>query len=325
MDQIVVYAHEDIDVWFRYRCESNAALNDVTLVLLTYPFSYATTLLQLGFQSEAKNLSFSHPYQTVPGIVPTVRLIRRIDGVLGLYRGASYKLVEAVTNGRIRSKTAHYLAEIQANSSNQDDHQKLVNMLIRETLSIFVSLVITYPLRVISVRVCAQFIGKETLYDSFHSAVNDIYSNGGIGTFYAGFVPKLLGECVFLWTSQMAIFVINKLLDASFGSTGERQAEPERRESERHLPNTSPYKILRSFFIPFAVNYTLSSHLYPFHLVSTIMSCNGYSAKSLEASRLIGKEYRNWIQCMSHLERANELKRGTTVFWRVIPDTRLRQ
>jgi carrier protein len=140
-----------------------------------------------------------------------------------------------------------------------------------------------------TVRICAQFIGREQHYDSVRSAVVDIYQTGGFSGFYAGFVPRFLGDCLVLWLGSSIIFVVNSWID------GESAVKS---------------------YVSASINFIVASLMYPFQLVSTVMACNGSSARSLAASAYTGPEFSNWIDCWKNLSELGQLKRGSSLLWR---------
>lgn len=58
----------------------------------------------------------------------------------------------------------------------------------------------------------AQFIGRETLYQSIFGSIKEIYKTEGVLGFFSGLVPKLLCDVVCLVLTSTTVFVLNKYL-----------------------------------------------------------------------------------------------------------------
>ena len=282
----------------------------VVIAVIAHPFDFVKILIQLGYEPlppYPTRTLFGRHRLALPGVFQYLGHIRRTDGFLGIYRGISYKLSTALINGFVYVNVNEYLKQQypEANASPSDassaDSQinklgidlkkfnQLLKYLSRETMSRSIALLVSYPLHVMTVRVCAQFVGRETQYDSLFGAVSDIYTTGGITGFYSGFVPRLAGDILLLWISSNVIFVANSWIDGQ--------------------------SAVKSY-VSASVNFIISSLLYPFQLVSTVMCCNGTNGRSLAASVYTGPEYTNWIDCWTQLSRLGELKRGSSLLWR---------
>lgn len=72
--------------------------------------------------------------------------------------------------------------------------------------------VISQPFHVVSVRMMAQFIGRESFYKSIFGSFAEIYSTEGITGFFAGLVPKLLGDVVCLVLTSSVVYLLNKYI-----------------------------------------------------------------------------------------------------------------
>ncbi|XP_054166453.1 mitochondrial carrier homolog 2-like [Oppia nitens] len=279
----------------------------VVIAVVGHPFDFVKTLIQLGYEPlppYPTTTIFGRHRLALPGVFRYIGHIRRTDGLCGIYRGIGYKLTSVLVNGFIYVNLSEYLKHLypEEESLNEDkkdedkqstpDLQKYVKLcqyLSRETASRFVALLASYPFQVMTVRVCAQFVGRETHYDTLFGAIKDIYRTGGVSGFYAGFMPRFLGDVLVLWIGSNIIFVANSWIDGD--STTKN-------------------------YVSASVNFIVSSLLYPFQLVSTVMSCNGQSARSLAASAYTGHPYANWVDCWRHLSQLGEIKRGSSLLWR---------
>ncbi|KAM4017070.1 mitochondrial carrier homolog 2 [Anomaloglossus baeobatrachus] len=153
--------------------------------------------------------------------------------------------------------------------------------------------VITHPFHVITLRCMVQFIGRETKYDGVFSSIVTIYREEGILGFFAGLIPRLLGDVLSLWICNMVAFLINKY-------TLENQAVGEMKSYSQ------------------AVTGFLASMLtYPFVLVSNLMAVNNCG---LAGGRLpYAPVYSSWTDCWSQLSKEGNTNRGNSLFFRKVP------
>lgn len=71
-------------------------------------------------------------------------------------------------------------------------------------------IVVAHPFHVISIRMMAQFIGREKLYNSIVGSILEIYRNDGIQGFFAGIAPKLISDLMCLVLTSTTVYMINK-------------------------------------------------------------------------------------------------------------------
>jgi len=148
-------------------------------------------------------------------------------------------------------------------------------------------IVVSHPFHVISLRMMAQFVGRETLYNSILGSIAEIWNNEGILGFFAGMIPKLLCDVACLVLSSSSVFIINKYLIKD--------------------------KIARQYNAGFT-QFAFSSLLYPLQVVST---CSAISGSRLMAGQPpIMPKYSTWVDCWNDLQSRRELKRGSSLFWR---------
>ncbi|KAL2310145.1 hypothetical protein Nmel_006387 [Mimus melanotis] len=79
----------------------------------------------------------------------------------------------------------------------------------REMVARSAATLITHPFHVITLRCMVQFIGRETKYSGTLSAFATIYREEGILGFFAGLIPRLLGDILSLWLCNMLAYLIN--------------------------------------------------------------------------------------------------------------------
>lgn len=71
-------------------------------------------------------------------------------------------------------------------------------------------IVVTQPFHVISIRMMAQFVGRETLYKSLLGSMAEIYRHEGILGFFSGLMPKLLCDLACVVLSSSTVYLLNK-------------------------------------------------------------------------------------------------------------------
>lgn len=97
---------------------------------------------------------------------------------------------------------------------------------------------------------------------------------------YKGIVPKLIIEVVMVWVSIISRRLTASLIDDEVGQA---------------IISRVPPFIVQSF-------------LYPFNVVSTVMADQGRSK--------VNPKFEDWRQCFNYLRANNQLKRGSSFFYR---------
>lgn len=305
------------------------AVGRVAIALIGHPFDYAKTLIQLGYEPmppyPTKTI-FGTPKLALPNVFKYMGYIRSTDGQFGYFRGVKYKIASTLIYNFVYINSTSIVKSLSDPEEDEEERKKreeggesveakpvvkktfskeklkeTFDALMRETFCKFISLAAAYPMQLLVVRSCAQFIGRETVYDSFRSGIRDIYTNSGISGFYAGFMPRFLYDVFVLWSTHGILLLIK-------GAVLDRMADPE-------TGVIAGGNGLESY-VGASVNFLLSATMYPFHVVSTVMACNGRSAASLEASALEGKEFIDWTECWRHLSALGQLKRGSSLIFR---------
>ncbi|PKK17122.1 hypothetical protein A306_00000166 [Columba livia] len=154
---------------------------------------------------------------------------------------------------------------------------------------------ITHPFHVITLRCMVQFIGRETKYSGTLSAFATIYREEGILGFFAGLIPRLLGDILSLWLCNMLAYLINTYALENGAST---------------MTEMKSYsQAVTGFFA--------SMLTYPFVLVSNLMAVNNCGL----AGGLLpyAPTYSSWLDCWSQLHREGNMSRGNSLFFRKVP------
>lgn len=108
--------------------------------------------------------------------------------------------------------------------------------------------IISHPFHVISVRMMAQFVGRETKYDSIFGSIVQIYKDEGISGFFSGMVPRFLFDVSCVIVTSTATYYLSKHLVKD-------------RDMKGYLKNFS--------------SFVCTSVFYPLQLVSTLMTVSG--------------------------------------------------
>ncbi|GFS12303.1 mitochondrial carrier homolog 2 [Elysia marginata] len=263
------------------------------LTALLHPFGYAKVLMQVGHEPLAPVPSttfiFRRDVLVYPNIFKYMGHIKEVDGFRGLYRGVVPRVLAGTFGNMVQINIQGRLKESESKSSKgrdtsaEDDEefvpwlQKFAQETSEETISRCCGVIASHPFHVIMVRSMVQFVGRETKYNSIWSSTKEIYEQEGILGFFAGLVPRLIGEVITIWFTNFLARFINK------------------------------YLVQEKLVV---------SHLtYPFTLVTNVMAVSG--SRLYAGQQPIMPVYKNWTECMSSLSRDGDLKRGASAFWRV--------
>lgn len=267
------------------------------------------------FQYGRYKVPFCRNITNISAVALAAGHIRRIDGFYGCYRGLAPKLVGSLVAMVVSDRVADQLG-LEQPEENKDDSQlsdeelqvfdfqvpknlrttpdlfsyryvQFKKSLKRDIVLMVSGVVASHPFHVISLRMMAQFVGRETLYTSIVGSVAEIWKSEGIAGFFAGLVPKLLGDLACLVLSSSTIYILNK-----------------------YIIKDKLGRQYNSGFTQFAV----SSLLYPLQVVSTCSAVSG--SRLMAAQPPIMPAYRNWVDCWNDLQVRGELKRGSSLFWR---------
>ncbi|XP_063698524.1 mitochondrial carrier homolog 2 [Culicoides brevitarsis] len=262
-----------------------------------HPFEYAKVLMQIGFEPIAPvpgRTIFGRPAYVLPNIFTYTGYIKNIDGFTGLFRGLSPKLAGMILSSCVSEKVAEHcgLAPIELPKKDEDlteeeRYNLMVRQLSRDVVLHTTGIVVSHPLHVISVRMMAQFVGKEVKYKSIFGSLMTIWREEGILGFFSGLLPRLIADLSCLILATSTTYLVNK-----------------------HIIAEKEHQVYFGSFNTFI----WAGILYPFHLVST---CSIVSGSGLAAGRPpIMPLYDNWSHCYRMLKREGELKRGSSVFFR---------
>uniref|UniRef100_A0A8C7H5X0 Mitochondrial carrier homolog 2 n=1 Tax=Oncorhynchus kisutch TaxID=8019 RepID=A0A8C7H5X0_ONCKI len=229
------------------------------LTVLSHPLMYIKVLVQVGHEplppSIGRNLFGRQVYQ-LPGLFAYAKHIIKIDGKAGLFNGLAPRLCAGTIGTLVHSRVLQV---------------------------------------VITLRCMVQFIGRETKYSGVFDSIVTVYKNEGVLGFFAGLIPRLLGDVLSLWICNMLAHLVNTYaIDDSMSHTGE-------------IKNCS--QAVTGFFA--------SMLTYPFVLVSNLMAVNNCGlAGGLPPYASI---YPTWVDCWRHLSLEGNMSRGNSLFFRKLP------
>ncbi|XP_051578413.1 mitochondrial carrier homolog 2-like [Myxocyprinus asiaticus] len=274
------------------------------LTVLSHPLMYIKVLVQVGHEplppSLGRNLFGRQVYQ-LPGLFAYAKHIIKIDGKSGLFKGLTPRLcagtIGTVVHSKVLQKCQEEKTEMVGSSQKAEEGslQHVVNETTKEMIARSCATIVTHPFHVITLRCMVQFIGREAKYSGIFDSIITVYREEGILGFFAGLIPRLLGDVLSLWICNMLAHFINTYaIDDSMSHTGE-------------IKNCS--QAVTGFFA--------SMLTYPFVLVSNLMAVNNCGlAGGLPPYAAV---YPNWLHCWSHLSREGNMSRGNSLFFRKLP------
>lgn len=286
-------------------------------VILTslYPVRFVHVLIQLGHEPVPPERQYSVIFRRYmyywPGIIGYARAIVRKDGWRELYRGVTGNLTVDLVNIAASSLLSPLIKKMVAKipltiypndgdtPDNEDNIQTTRAILIRG-LRLFCNIlvlkstvtVIVQPFYVVSVRMIAQHVGKETLYDTLLGSLQEIYRRDGVAGFYKGVIPALLGgllSTVMHVTIWVGLELVAKMVAQEMGKS-----------------------VIRGILRPFLVSYIPRSYSYPFELMRAVMAAN-------DSGLLLGQEphtprFSNWYDAYWHLKASHAMYRGSVFY-----------
>ncbi|KAG6797713.1 mitochondrial carrier 2 isoform X1 [Apis mellifera caucasica] len=278
--------------------------SDIALRMLmntvSHPIEYAKVLIQIGYEPippRPTTTLFGQPALALPNVFQYVRYIKNVDGFTGCYRGLIPKLcaytMSAVafekTSKSIKFKDEPSKEIYDCDLEESQKHKKYIYEFIRDLISRMIGIIVSHPLDVIALRMMAQFVGGETKYKYIINLISfvEVYKENGIMGYYAGLLPRLIGNAAVLMLVSSSTYAIDKYII-----------------SDREL---KPYAVSTIRFIATTITY-------PFLVVSHCMAINNCGLiAGLPPQMPI---YNSWLDCWSHLSATNQLKRGNSLLWR---------
>lgn len=267
---------------------------------LMHPIGYAKVLIQAGYEPLPPKASvslFGKESLVYPNVLQYMSHIKKVDGFWGLYRGVFPRVVSGtignIVQHNVGDKLKAWFPQAKA-SPEEEEGDELMSWLrsfcletSQETVARCVGIIASHPLQVVTVRCMIQFVGRETEYEGLFSSLGAIYRNDGILGFFAGLVPRLVGEILTVWVTNFLAKLLNRYLVED--------------------------KDLRSYTAA-ACGLVVSHFTYPFTLVANVMAINSSGLKASSPPQM--PRYESWVDCFSDLNAKGQLKRGSSLFWR---------
>uniref|UniRef100_A0A4W4FVU1 Mitochondrial carrier homolog 2 n=1 Tax=Electrophorus electricus TaxID=8005 RepID=A0A4W4FVU1_ELEEL len=274
------------------------------LTVLSHPLMYIKVLVQVGHEPLPPTLGrnvFGRQVYQLPGLFAYAKHIIKIDGKLGLFNGLVPRLCAGTVGTIVHSKVLQVrlasavFVMCSGQKVEEGSLEHVVNETTREVIARSCATILTHPFHVITLRCMVQFIGREAKYSGVFDSIVTIYREEGILGFFAGLIPRLLGDIISLWICNILAHLINTYaIDDSMSHTGE-------------IKNCS--QAMTGFFA--------SMLTYPFVLVSNLMAVNNCGlAGGLPPYAAV---YPTWVDCWRHLSRECNMSRGNSLFFRKLP------
>ncbi|XP_077676865.1 mitochondrial carrier homolog 2 isoform X2 [Eretmochelys imbricata] len=278
-------------------------------------------VLKVGYEPLPPTLGrniFGRQVYQLPGLFAYAKHIMKIDGRAGLFKGLTPRLcsgaIGTIVHGQVLQRYQEADQEEEPGASlkepvssweqviketNMAATLKTTRQTSREMVARSAATLVTHPFHVITLRCMVQFVGRETKYSGIFSPFVTIYREEGILGFFAGLVPRLLGDVLSLWLCNMLAYLINTYaLENGVSTMSEMK---------------SYSQAVTGFFA--------SMLTYPFVLVSNLMAINNCGlAGGLPP---FAPNYSSWLDCWSQLLKEGNMSRGNSLFFRKVPAGKL--
>lgn len=100
--------------------------------------------------------------------------------------------------------------EEKENMTEEEYCKRFETQLKRSVVVHAAGAVISSPFHVISVRMMAQFVGRETKYSSILGSVVQIYKDEGFLGFFSGIIPRLLFDVTCVVIASTATYLVGR-------------------------------------------------------------------------------------------------------------------
>lgn len=168
----------------------------------------------------------------------------------------------------------------------EDYYKRFETKLKRDIVTHTAGAIISSPFHVISIRMMAQFVGRETKYSSIIGSIIQIYKDEGIWGFFSGLIPRLIFDLSCVVVASTATYIVGRHVI---------------REKEGRM------------YFGSLSSFVCSSMFYPMNVVSTCMIVNGSGLRAGSLPR-----YDSWQHCYSSLKLSGDHKRGSSLFFRYL-------
>lgn len=241
-----------------------------------------------------------------------LRYVKSVDGFAGCYRGLTARLCGSTVSACVYNTLSKKVSSRAGEGSNSEeqvhigkvstfrstswvrtdpaadsDVPEFLKKTALEIVCVTGSTIVAHPFHVIAVRTMAQFVGRETVYQSLWGSICEIYGREGIKGFFCGLIPRLVGDIIYISISATIVYLTcrhfgkSKLTDQAGSMTG---------------------------------NMIASSFSYPFQVVANtvIVNNSGLAIGSPPHTR----HFHNWVEAYRALKYEKQLKRGSSLVGR---------
>jgi len=264
-----------------------------------HPLELSKVLIQLGHEPIAPRNTktlLGRPALAYPSVFQYCGHIRRRDGLTGLWRGVSPRLVNVVVQHFAEKKLNELYPpeeeEDEEGMSMEQKQEKLLRTTMRDIACKVTCVVLTQPLQVVALRAMAEFVGGEEKYSGglslglYNGAVSILQENGLLGL-WSGVIPRALGEAGIIAVTSGLTFLVNQYV----------VEDKEFKQYTKHI-----------------TNFLAGSLFYPFQVTA---SCMAVSRSGLAAGYPPKMPlYTSWWDCFKHLKSQGQLKRGSSLLFR---------
>ncbi|XP_020865441.1 mitochondrial carrier homolog 2 isoform X1 [Phascolarctos cinereus] len=280
------------------------------LTILSQPLMYVKVLVQVGYEPLPPTLGrniFGRQVCQLPGLFCYAQHIMSIDGKSGLFKGLTPRLCSGAIGTVVHSRVlqryqdcdkAEELKQGPPPSAEKDgpsSFDKVIKETTREMMARSAATLVTHPFHVITLRSMVQFIGRETKYCGLCDSIVTIYREEGFLGFFAGLIPRLLGDIISLWLCNSLAYLVNTYaLESGVSTMNEMK---------------SYSQAVTGFFA--------SMLTYPFVLVSNLMAVNNCGLAG--GCPPYAPIYTSWLDCWSMLQKEGNMSRGNSLFFRKVP------
>eukprot|EP01136_Pigoraptor_vietnamica_P017662 Opistho-1_new@63149 len=325
-----------------------------------WPFMVSRELMQIGYEPVKPRKAtdiFGKTVYRLPSGVGYARHIHGKVGWRGLFRGFATRALEGLVNTLVRNlvKRAIYKAvgwdtpstvtpgiptpvqlQIAYPHVPQPDgltFSGCAKELVVEVISGCVAQLVSHPLRVVSCRMAAQYIGGERIYTGVFQSLRLIYVREGfVEGLYVGIVPALLGEVI-----ETAVTTGLRQLSIAFfdeddeDEDEESESDDEAGEDELDRASSKQAAIAQERGLAVQIGQVLLSPLfYPFLLIKTRMIVANAGLVASQAPFFMGGIHASWVDYWAEAHArggwsSEGLLRGSTMFGRTIPAKYLKE
>ncbi|XP_074595159.1 mitochondrial carrier homolog 2-like [Brevipalpus obovatus] len=310
-------------------------VSSVATTLITYPFEYVKTLIQIGYEplpSHPTRNIFGHPRMALPNVFTYLGFIIRQEGhILAIYRGLPYYLVSR----QIHDFVYDYLQRCLTNRLAPPEPTHVDVGTSPAPITGVVTLKNDSP-KSLAVRLKQFVVSNWTGALKNLTLVLVVEGSSKLGASICSYPFHLLSVrscCQFVGKENIYDSPITGIKDIinNEGPSGFYSGfVPQVTGEVLQIVITKSVEIYvikklfsgdsnQSLWASTCLRFIVPSFLYRFKVLSKVMMVN--SCESLEASRL-EPHYIDWLDCWQQMSRLDSMKRGSSLFFRYEPRSR---